>query len=53
MVQFTQCSLDCFYRCALTLTVLAPQAGYCKPGDAVVALHRIGAASVIKIIDLK
>lgn len=26
--------------------------GYCSPGDAVVALHRIGNASVIKIIDV-
>uniref|UniRef100_A0A7N2KJS3 Pyruvate kinase n=1 Tax=Quercus lobata TaxID=97700 RepID=A0A7N2KJS3_QUELO len=31
----------------------ATQKGLCKPGDAVVALHRIGAASVIKICVVK
>jgi pyruvate kinase len=31
----------------------ATQKGLCKPGDAVVALHRIGAASVIKICIVK
>ncbi|KAK8624684.1 hypothetical protein V6N13_089573 [Hibiscus sabdariffa] len=30
----------------------ATQKGLCKPGDAVVVLHRIGAASVIKICNL-
>ena len=29
------------------------QAGYCVAGDAVVALHRIGHASVVKIVDVK
>jgi pyruvate kinase len=31
----------------------ATKRGLCKPGDAVVALHRIGAASVIKICLVK
>lgn len=31
----------------------AKQKGLCKPGDAIVALHRIGAASVIKICTVK
>lgn len=30
----------------------AKEAGYCKPGDSVVAVHKIGAASVVKIIEL-
>lgn len=30
----------------------AKLAGYCKPGESVVALHRIGSASVIKIVDV-
>ena len=29
------------------------QAGYCKAGDSVVAVHKIGAASVVKIIELR
>lgn len=33
--------------------VHAKKAEYCLPGDAVVALHRIGHASVIKIVDVK
>ena len=31
----------------------AKGAGFCSPGDAVVALHRIGSASVVKIITTK
>ena len=27
--------------------------GYCARGDSIVALHRIGNASVIKIVDIK
>lgn len=27
--------------------------GFCVPGDSIVALHRIGNASVIKIVDIK
>ena len=27
--------------------------GYCNRGDTIVALHRIGNASVIKLIDIK
>ena len=33
--------------------VHAKKAKYCISGDAVVALHRIGHASVIKIVDVK
>ena len=29
------------------------EAGYCAAGDAIVALHRIGHASVVKIVDVK
>jgi len=31
----------------------AKKSGYCEVGDAIVALHRIGHASVIKIVDVK
>ena len=31
----------------------AKEARYCAPGDSIVALHRIGNASVIKIVDIK
>mmetsp|Transcript_10364 Transcript_10364/g.12122 ORF Transcript_10364/g.12122 Transcript_10364/m.12122 type:complete len:513 (+) Transcript_10364:90-1628(+) len=31
----------------------AKKAGYCKQGDSLVALYRIGAASVIKILDIQ
>ena len=31
----------------------AKEAGYCVRGDSIVALHRIGNASVIKIVDIK
>ena len=31
----------------------AKESGYCKPGDAIVALHRIGSASVVKIISCR
>jgi pyruvate kinase len=30
----------------------AKQAGYCQPGECIVALHRIGNASVIKIVNI-
>lgn len=30
----------------------AKGSGYCVPGDCLVALHRIGTASVIKIVDV-
>lgn len=31
----------------------AKESGYCSSGDVIVALHRIGHASVIKIVDVK
>ena len=31
----------------------AKEIGYCKKGECIVALHRIGNASVIKIVDIK
>jgi pyruvate kinase len=30
----------------------AKKAGYCRPGECIVALHRIGNASVIKIVNV-
>jgi len=30
----------------------AKRIGYCSPGDCIVALHKVGAASVIKIVDI-
>ena len=33
--------------------VVAKQLKHCQKGDSIVALHRIGNASVIKIVDIK
>ena len=54
-------------HCSLSLTAVSPlpeeslcnsllqlpQAKYIQKGDSIVALHRIGNASVIKIVDIK
>ena len=39
--------------CVQAALVVAKKLKYCQRGDSIVALHRIGNASVIKIVDIK
>lgn len=46
-------SEDILVICVQAALVVAKKLKYCQRGDSIVALHRIGNASVIKIVDIK
>lgn len=49
----TSGTLTLCWMCAKAALVVAKKLKYCQRGDSIVALHRIGNASVIKIVDIK